>query len=232
MNVTLRRSFAGALGLSGALAVSATLMLGCAAPARPAAAAGARTAAPAAPPRLASGADRETTAQRHAQVSWCNYLKALYLRADTQASAWPRFEECVGVKSTASPRLLEQTAECSLRALNAFAGDPFTVAYASEVSRCGVEALEVARISRPELEPFLSALCRRMGACEQLDYAECTAAFEPSVIRNLERAVGALNQGGRDELHACLGGASCEAIDVKVSRCLEPILDRMLWLPD
>src|SRR5262245_59276138 len=77
------------------------------------------------PPRA-----REATPEMEAQRSWCSYLKALYLRAEQEAKEWPRFNECLKVKSTAAPRLLEQAASCSLRALNDFQGDPFTPAYA------------------------------------------------------------------------------------------------------
>jgi len=178
------------------------------------------------PPRA-----REAKAEQDAQRSWCGYLKALYLRADKDATEWSRFDECMKVKSTAAPQLLEQTASCSLRALNAFQGDPFNAAYAREVARCGTEAIGAIRASRAEIEPFITDLCGRATACGAFDAVQCRASFDESVEAMLEHAVGAMNRTGRDELHACLRGSSCEELQGRIKSCLEPIVDRLLWLP-
>src|SRR5262245_30987684 len=69
----------------------------------------------------------EAREQRDAQRSWCDYLRALYLRAsEGGATAWPRYEQCLEVTTTAAPKMLKRTAECSLAALLRFEGDPFT----------------------------------------------------------------------------------------------------------
>jgi hypothetical protein len=72
-------------------------------------------------------------------------LQALYLRAAEGETSWPKFQECAGATTTAAPAMLQATAECSLRALDHFQGDPFTTAYAAEVSRCGAEAMDRSR---------------------------------------------------------------------------------------
>jgi hypothetical protein len=229
----LHRSIVGAAFGSVALFVASTA--GCAASPAPSSAVRSepsRTTAGASARRHPPSADREARVQQRAQHAWCGYLEALYLRANTDASAWPRLKECVAVESTATPEMLTQTADCALRALNAFEGDPFTAAYASEVSRCGVEALNAAAVTSDELEPFVDALCRRTVACGKESYAECRESFNTVAIMNLERAVGVMNRSGRAELRACLHASSCEALSSQMSTCLDPILDKLLWLPD
>lgn len=135
------------------------------------------------------------------------------------------------MQSTASPKLLKHTADCSLHALEIFDGDPFTTAYAGEVSRCGAAALDAAAVTRVEVEPFVAALCSRAAACGEASVASCRASFDPGVVINLERAVGAMNRRSRDELRVCLREPSCEALPDRISSCLEPIMDGLLWLP-
>lgn len=168
--------------------------------------------------------------QKQAQHVWCEYLEALYLRANAGALGWPRLAECAAVRSTASPEVLTQTADCALHALNTFAGDPFSAAYAGEVSRCGVAALNAA--ASVEIEPFVGALCSRAVACGAASDVECRESFSPALIMNLERAIGAMNRGGREQLRACLRASSCEALEGRISTCLDPILDQLLWLPN
>jgi hypothetical protein len=132
----------------------------------------------------------------------------------------------------ASPEVLTQTAECALHALNTFEGDPFTAAYAGEVSRCGVAALNAAAARSVEIEPFVGAICSRAVACGEATDLECRESFSPVLVLNLERAIGAMNRGGREQLRACLRATSCEALQGRISTCLEPILDQLLWLPD
>jgi len=40
-----------------------------------------------------------------------------------------------------------------------------------------------------------------------------------------------MNRSGRDELHICLRASSCEDLKGRIPTCLEPLLDRLLWLP-
>lgn len=212
-----------------AIIAAAMAIAGCAARSAPLPSPPKAAAAP--PEAAASPREREQKAEMAAQRAWCGYLKALYLRADQYAKEWPRFDECVRVQSTAAPLLLTQTAECSLRALDAFVGDPFSSAYANEVSRCGTTALETTIASRAEVEPFIDDVCHRAVACGQLDPAECRGTFEGTLEVSLQRAVGAMNRGGRDELHRCLRGSACADLKGRVPTCLEPLMDRLLWLP-
>jgi hypothetical protein len=235
VNRNLHRPIVGAACGSAALVI--VLTVGCAAPRAPAAAVrpdSVRTApvalAPA--PRSGPSSDREAIDQKRAQHVWCEYLQALYLRVTAGALGWPRLAECDAVKSTASPEVLTQTAECALHALNTFEGDPFTAAYAGEVSRCGVAALNAAAARSVEIEPFVGAICSRAVACGEATDLECRESFSPVLVLNLERAIGAMNRGGREQLRACLRATSCEALQGRISTCLEPILDQLLWLPD
>jgi len=177
--------------------IAAMAIAGCAASSTPSPSppkSAARPARPAAP------REREMKADREAQLAWCSYLKALYLRAEEGATEWPSFKECTEVKGTAAPALLEQTASCSMRALTAFKGDPFSVAYAEQVGHCGTAAIEAMAVSRVEIEPFIDDLCRRAATCGVLDAVACRASFDDSLEGALERAVGAMNRNGRDQL--------------------------------
>lgn len=170
--------------------------------------------------------------QRAAQRSWCSYLQDLYLRAaGTTSGGWPRYEQCLGARTMASPRMLRQTAECSRRALDRFEGDPFTIEYAAEVSRCGAQALDSAADTAPDLVPYVAAICGRVVECEDVDFAECRETLEAGLGPQLRRAVGAMNDRGRTELRTCFAGMTCGDIGEQMTACIEPILDSLLWLP-
>lgn len=170
--------------------------------------------------------------QRAAQQVWCSYLQDLYLRAaGPGAGGWPRYPQCLEVRTMASPRMLRQTAECSRRALDRFEGDPFTMEYAAEVSRCGAQALDSAADTAPDLVPYVAAICGRVVECEDVDFAECRETLEAGLGPQLQRAVGAMNERGRTELRTCFSGMTCGDIGEQMSACIEPILDSMLWLP-
>jgi hypothetical protein len=172
------------------------------------------------------------SAQRKAQRAWCAYLEALYVRAASDGSPWKHRDECLSHESNASPEMLERTASCSKRALDAFDGDPLTPAYAAEVRRCGVEALDASALGNEEIEPFLSALCRRAEACGDGKYAECREGLASHVSERLGRALGAINQPSRMRLRTCLGVAACSSsMAERLSGCIEPIMDDLLWLP-
>lgn len=169
--------------------------------------------------------------QRAAQEAWCGYLQELYLRAAEGTDGWPRYQQCLEARTMASPRMLRQTAECSRRALERFQGDPFTVAYAAEVSRCGADALDTAADAAPDLVPYMAAICGRVTECEGIDFAECRQTLEEGLGHHLKRAVGAMNERGRGELRACFSALSCTDIGGQLNACIEPILDGLLWLP-
>ena len=188
----------------------------------------ARSQASAAQTQRPAGAEQE---QRAAQEAWCGYLQELYLRAAEGAGEWPRYQQCMEAQSMASPRMLRETAECSRRALANFQGDPFTVAYAAEVSRCGAEALDSAAATAPDLVPYMAAICGRVAQCEGIDAAECRQTLEEGLGPHLKRAVGAMNERGRGELRACFNALSCDDIGSQLNACIEPILDGLLWLP-
>lgn len=195
-------------------------------------------ATPAGAPARASAAtagqaarNAEVREQRDAQRVWCGYLQALYLRADEEATSWPRYQQCAEAITMASPAMLRATADCSLVALQRFQGDPFTATYAAEVSRCGVEAIERATVPASDLAPFVTTLCGRVSSCEEVDFAECRTRLEEELAPHLMRAVGSMNQRGREQLEACLGTVSCENIGGQISSCIEPIMDNLLWLP-
>ncbi len=173
----------------------------------------------------------EAAEQRSAQRSWCNYLQALYLRAAEGATTWPRYRQCTEVTTMASPALLQRTADCSLQALNAFQGDPFTPEYAAEVTRCGAEALDAMVVTQSELAPFVATLCGRVATCNHVAFDECRETLEMGLGPHLERAIGAINSRGRAQLRACLKTVGCDAIGAQVTTCLEPIMDDLLWLP-
>jgi hypothetical protein len=169
--------------------------------------------------------------QTKAQQVWCAYLETLYHRVAADGSPWPKLGDCLAEGSTASVAMLERTAECSQKALDGFAGDPLTDAYAEEVRRCGAAALEAAALSQDELEPYTSALCQRAVVCGTSDYAPCLAGFDGPLGARVRRAVGAINVESRARLRTCLEAAACDAIAAQLSGCLEPIMDRLLWLP-
>jgi len=195
--------------------------------------------APAAPPARASAtpaAVAEALVEAHAQVRaqrvWCTYLDTLYRRASHDGSPWPHRDECLANTSNASPEMLERTATCSRRALDGFTGDPLTPEYAALVHRCGADALDSVALALGELDPFLEIVCRRAETCDATPYDECRAALAPRVMTRLGRAIGAINQGNRARLRTCLRTVGCEVrIGDRLSGCIEPIMDKLLWLP-
>jgi hypothetical protein len=178
-----------------------------------------------------SAPDGAPAAQTQAQQTWCAYLEALYRRASGDGSPWAKLGDCLAEGSTASARMLERTAECSHKALDGFAGDPLSDAYAQEVRHCGAAALEEAALSQEELEPFASVLCRRAVVCGTADYAPCLQVFEGPLGGKLRRAIGAINVESRARLRTCLEAAECGEVASQISGCLEPIMDRLIWLP-
>ena len=131
----------------------------------------------------------------------------------------------------ARPEMLRRTAECSLHALEAFKGDPFTPEYAAEVTRCGAEALDAMSVSESELAPIVATLCGRVAACGEVSFNDCRDTLQLGLGPHLERALGAINTRGRTQLRACLKTAACDSIGAQVTTCLEPIMDGLLWLP-
>jgi hypothetical protein len=170
-------------------------------------------------------------AQRRAQRAWCEYLDALYHRATRDGTKWAQHERCNTETSTA-PELLERTAACSQQALDGFDGDPFTEAYAAAVKRCGATALEAMALSPDELEPFVSLACKQAPACGQGEVEGCRSDVTTRLGKRLGRAVGALNGESRIALRRCLQSSECQSVDDRISGCLEPMLDRLLWTPD
>lgn len=175
--------------------------------------------------------EQEARDQKTAQTAWCGYLQELYKRAAKGATSWPRYTQCVGVTTLASPRMLKQTADCSLAALQKFQGDPFTSEYASEVSRCGSEALDRMAVSPSEMAPFVATICGRMTTCGQIDYAECNESLRAGLGVHFERVIGAINTSGRTQLRSCLKTLTCQDMAAQVTGCLEPLMDGLLWLP-
>jgi hypothetical protein len=173
----------------------------------------------------------EAAAQSRAQLAWCNYLQALYLRAESSAQRWPRYEECTKVRTTASPQMLEETAVCSQHALDKFQGDPFTPEYASQVSKCGAAALDRATVSSVEYGGIVQRICKRASDCGEATDAECKKTLADGLGPRLERALGAINLRARDDLRSCLDHAACADVPSQIADCMGPIMDKLLWLP-
>ncbi|WP_437575725.1 hypothetical protein [Sorangium sp. So ce887] len=236
MKGTIRgRSSRVAFSMLGAASlISAALASGCGGSPPPAASAKA-PARPAPEARDGRGERKATVEQRQqreAQRAWCVYLEELYERATEQAKGWPKFEQCTQMTTMASPAMLRATSECSLAALRRFEGDPFTAAYAQEVSRCGSEAMTATTLPRSDLAPFMAVLCGRLAGCGDLDYDTCRQSLEEGLGPQLERAIGAMNSRGRQEVRACFGKLACGGeFGPQISACLEPIMDDLLWLP-
>lgn len=234
MNLRNPGSCSGALGLLAAALVVSLSVVGCAS-ARPVplGAAPMKAAAPAPNERAAAAeAPLEDEGQRGAQHAWCKYLEALYLRATDGAHTWPRLAQCEVVRTPAAPAMLERTAACSMAALQKFDGDPFTAAYAAEVTRCGRDSLENTSMTTAELTPIVQVICARAEACGVATAATCTTSVVELLGPSLRRAVGAVNARGRAELRACLASAACEDTSDQIAACLTPIMDRLLWLPE
>jgi hypothetical protein len=215
------------------LALSIAAAIGCARPAAKLAAQPAvRSTARVAQAETVAADSPGGTPQERAQRSWCSYLEALYGRSTRDGTSWGRFDECVAHLSTASPIMLQHTADCSRKALDGIEGDPLTAEYAGQVRRCGTEAIEAAAVTVEELEPLVVTLCERAVACGSGTYADCRIALDARMETRLGRAVGAINVASRDALRTCLKSAACdEPMSERVTGCLEPIMDRLLWLP-
>lgn len=171
-------------------------------------------------------------AQARAQRAWCEYLDALFQRAAHEKGPWPRRDECLAHGSNASPEMLERTATCSRKALDGFTGDPLTPEYAAIVRRCGSDALDSVALTPAAIEPFLELVCRRAETCDQTPYNECRAALQPRVAARLGRTIGAINTENRTRLRECFATVGCEVpIADRLSGCIEPIMDKLLWLP-
>ena len=200
------------------------------APAEPPRARAAECPPPASPP-FESNVPQGSPAQRRAQQAWCSYLEALYHRATQDGANWPELPRCNAQISTASPEMLERTAVCSKRALEGFAGDPFTEAYAAEVKRCGTTVLEAVALTPDEVEPYVSLICEHASICSQGEPAECRSDVNSRLGRRIARAVGALNPESRLAFRQCLQAAACQGVEERIAGCLEPILERLLWTP-
>lgn len=183
-------------------------------------------------PRFESSVPEASPAQRRAQAAWCAYLEALYQRATADGSKWRQLDQCNAELSTASPEMLERTAACSQKALEGFPGDPFTAEYAAEVKRCGTKVLQDLALSASDLEPYVALACQRGQGCAASDPAECRAELSAKLGAKLGRAVGALNAESRIALRQCLQAAGCQDGETRLTGCLEPILDRLLWTPE
>jgi len=173
----------------------------------------------------------EAAAEKDAQTTWCDYLEALYKRAAEGSGSWPMKGDCLSARTMASPEMLQRTAKCSKAALDRFDGDPFTREYAAAVSQCGSDALDAVEAKAPDLVPFVAAICGRMATCGDVTYSECRDGLTSGLGPHLERAVGAMNRRGRTALYVCFKNLECGDMGSQVVRCLEPIMDALLWLP-
>lgn len=213
--------------LRAALLLAAPAVSSCASPPPPPALPTARTARAEAP-----AVDAPNAARARAQRSWCAYLEKLYHRAAGKETPWPRRAECMAQRSNASAEMLERTTTCAERALASFDGDPISAEYAAEVRRCGSLALDAVALEPSALDPYLVAICRRAESCDGAPYDECRAGLAPIVTARLGRAIGALDESSRARLLSCIGDAACtDSMGERLTGCLEPIMERLLWLP-
>ena len=170
--------------------------------------------------------------RRRAQRTWCGYLEALYHRATTDGSAWAERARCdADTSATASPEMLERTAGCSQKALDAFQGDPFDGdGYAAEVKRCGAEVVDAMTLPEADVEPYAVLACARASTCGA-EGDPCQGEGATELRSRLGRALGVLNPESRIALRRCLQTVECQDAGKEVSVCLEPILDRLFWTP-
>lgn len=172
------------------------------------------------------------SAQQRAQRAWCDYLDLLHRRAVAPGTTWPHHEACLREASNASPEMLERTASCARAALDGFEGDPLNAEYAAEVRRCGSEALDASALSESDIQPFLEAVCARAATCDGTPIDACRAAISARVSARLGRAIGAVNEASRARLRACFEQAACDSdMGDRLSGCVEPIMEKLLWLP-
>jgi len=188
---------------------------------------------PVAVPRVTeSPADAESFEQKDAQRAWCEYLDALHRRAATPAAPLPTFQRCLEAHTYAAPKMLRQTARCSHEALDKFDGDPFTREYAATVAHCGSTALDACEAKRVELEPFMLTICSSIDRCGDSEYTQCMTTLDGGLKVHLSRAVGALNDRGRQAFQTCLKEIGCGDVGSQIIQCLEPIMEGLLWLPE
>ncbi|HRI71280.1 MAG TPA: hypothetical protein PK156_43905 [Polyangium sp.] len=169
--------------------------------------------------------------QREAQRAWCEYLDALHRRAGT-SRAMPGLEKCLQARTYAAPKMLRQTARCSRVALEQFDGDPFTREYAAAVARCGAEALDACEAANADVVPVMATICSSVARCSDSNVTECSALLEGRLKIHLSRAIGAMNEQGRDVFQNCLQKMTCNDVAGQVVACLEPIMEGLLWLPE
>ena len=186
--------------------------------------------APSSPAEIAATA--AASEQQDAQRIWCEYLDALHRRADDHAEPLPTLQQCLTARTFASPKMLRQTAACSRQALEKTDGDPFTNEYAAAVARCGADALDACEAPVTDLEPFVSAICTRMDSCGEVQYTQCQMGLSGGITPHLARAVGAMNGKGRQAFEGCLKKLSCGDMGSQIVECLDPIMDKLLWLPE
>jgi hypothetical protein len=170
-------------------------------------------------------------AQRRAQQAWCGYLDVLYHRATRDGTAWSDLGKCNAATATATPAMLERTASCARQALDAFSGDPFSDAYAAEVKRCGVTALDALALTPAELDPYVSLVCERGPGHLLRDSSGCRADVTVRLGHKMARALGSINAESRISFRQCIQASSTEDIDDRISECLDPILEKLLWTP-
>ena len=169
--------------------------------------------------------------QREAQRAWCDYLDALHRRSGTSAHM-PDLEKCMRARTYAAPKMLRQTAQCSRVALDQIEGDPFTRDYAAAVARCGADALDACEAGTAEVAPILATICASVARCSDANIVECPRLLEGRIKLHLSRAVGAMNELGRDVFQACLYHMSCTDVSSQIVKCLEPVMEGLLWLPE
>jgi hypothetical protein len=174
----------------------------------------------------------ESPEQQDAQRTWCEYLDALHRRASTPAEELPSLQKCLEAHTYAAPKMLRQTAQCSRQALDQVDGDPFTREYAATIASCGATALDACEAQRVELEPFMVTICSSVERCGDADSIRCMTLLNGDMKVHLSRAVGALNDSGRQAFQTCLKQLSCGEVGSQIVQCLEPIMERLLWLPE
>jgi hypothetical protein len=169
--------------------------------------------------------------QRHAQHAWCGYLEALYHRATRDGTAWSDLEKCNAATATATPAMLERTASCARQALDTFSGDPFSDAYAAEVKRCGVSTLDALALTPAELDPYVALVCERGSGRLLHDPSGCRTDVTVRLGHKMARALGSINTESRSSFRECIRASHTEDVEDRISECLDPILEKLLWTP-
>jgi hypothetical protein len=170
----------------------------------------------------------EASALRDGRLAWCRYLDAIYVRVKGGAS-WPGLARCAATPTTASAAMLEDAAQCSRRVLDGFEGSPLTPEYAARASACGAQAFDRRDADAAEVTKLSSAICAHASTCGAMARAECLPKVEASLGPHLARVVGALHAGARTELASCIEHARCGDVADDVTRCLDPMMDRLFY---